>query len=53
MPDFEKLYYILFNCLTDVETHIKNCDYGTALKILISAQQAEEDFYISEERSSK
>ncbi len=46
MPDYEKLYKILFNGLTDAIECAEEGDYARAQEILISAQQAAEEYYI-------
>jgi hypothetical protein len=49
MPDYEKLYKILFNVLTDAIECAENGDFVRAKEILIGAQQAAEDVYIEAE----
>ena len=46
MPDYEKLYHILFNAATDA---VEKLPEGEARDILISAQQKCEEIYIEEE----
>ena len=48
MPDFEKLYFYLFAAMANaVDALERNCP-ERAREILIHAQQAAEDTYISE-----
>lgn len=46
MPDYEKLYKILFNALTDAIECAEDGDFARAKELLIGAQQAAEDYYI-------
>ena len=42
---FKKLYFLLFNAITDALEQIRKQNYGAAEELLISAQQkAEEQF---------
>ncbi len=50
MPDYQKMYYMLFNAITDaIEEMGKNV--GAAKELLILAQQQTEELYISAEKS--
>ena len=49
MPDYRKLYSILFNSITDALELLEQGDLETAKEILITAQQKAEDEYIGEE----
>ena len=49
MPDYEKMYLLLFNAVTDALEDIAACNYGAARERLISAQQRTEEIYISAE----
>ena len=48
MPDYRKMYTILFNAITDALECIQQDDYNTAKDILIYAQKTTEEIYISE-----
>ena len=48
MPDYAKLYRLLFNAITDALERIETGDIHTASSILICAQQTTEELYISE-----
>ncbi len=49
MPDFRKLYYMLFNAITDALSVMEQGTDPTA--ILITAQQNPEETYISKDDS--
>jgi hypothetical protein len=49
MPDYEKLYKIIFNGLTDAIECAEVGDYARAKDILIRSQQAAEAYYIEED----
>ena len=46
--EYEKLYGILFNVLTDAIEQIDLKNYGAARELLVKAQQQAEEVYISE-----
>ena len=46
MPDFEKMYYLLFNAITDALAHIEKTNYGLAADCLKKAQADSEELYI-------
>ena len=48
MPDYEKMYLLLFNAVTDALEDIADCNYGAARDLLIQAQQQTEELYISD-----
>lgn len=48
MPDYEKLYRIVFNSITDALDAIDGEDYQRAKKVLVKAQQAAEDCYVED-----
>jgi hypothetical protein len=48
MVDFEKLYKILFNSITDAVLCIDTCNYGMARSSLIKAQQDAENIFIED-----
>ena len=47
MPDYEKLYHLLFNAITDAVDELEQGDAQTARAILIRAQQQAEELYIA------
>lgn len=47
--DYSKLYYTLFNAITDALEQIEQQNIGTARAILIAAQRKTEEMYITEE----
>lgn len=49
MPDFERMYFKLFNALTDVITALEENKVVEAYKISVAAQQESEQIYIGEE----
>ena len=51
MPNLEKMYFQLFNAMTDALEEIENMNFGQAKVILIQAQQECEEMYISETSS--
>ena len=46
MPDYEKLYHLLFNAITDALRKIETGDAETARFLLVRAQQQAEELYI-------
>ena len=48
MPDYEKLYFYLFNRMTDVLECIEKNDYEQAKEIIIKAQQEAEELYMED-----
>jgi hypothetical protein len=46
MMDYEKLYRILFNGITDALDRLEAAAYGDVRETLVRAQQAAEDYYI-------
>ncbi|MGM9553802.1 MAG: hypothetical protein ACI3V2_05805 [Faecousia sp.] len=50
MPNFETIYFGLFNAMTDALAAMEAQNYGAARDILIAAQQKAEDAYIDEDR---
>ena len=46
MPDYQKLYMLLFNACTDAVNHIDLHNFGMARQALICGQQAAEELYI-------
>ena len=51
MPDYQKLYTLLFNAYTDAVEAIDRMDFGEAKAILIRAQQQAENCYIEAEQA--
>ena len=49
MPDYEKMYHLLFNAITDALTQQEAQNYGDDKDALISAQQKAEEIYITAE----
>ena len=49
MVNYEKLYYRLFNVLTDAITAIEEGQYTAAVEILKQAQIDAEDLYMQED----
>ena len=47
--DYSKLYYTLFNAITDALEQIEQQNIETARALLIAAQQKTEEMYITEE----
>ena len=49
MPDYEKMYHLLFNAITDALEQIEQQNFGSAKDLLIAAQQKAEEIYITAE----
>ena len=49
MANYEKMYSLLFNAITDALEKLEKQNLGDAKDILISAQQKAEDLYITAE----
>ena len=49
MQDYQKLYALLFNACTDAVEAMERMDFGTAIDLLIAAQQQAEEQYIAAE----
>ena len=47
--NYEKLYHLLFNAITDALEQMEKENYGTAKETLIAAQQTAEEIYITAE----
>ena len=47
MPDYQKMYLLLFNAITDALKEMENLNYGEAAELLRKAQSDSEDIYIS------
>ena len=46
---YKKLYFTLFNAITDALDAMKEQNFGTAQNILRAAQQKAEDIYLDQE----
>ena len=49
MPDYKKMYHLLFNAITDALEQIEQQNFGSAKDLLIAAQQQAEEIYITAE----
>ena len=49
MPDYQKLYTMLFNSMTDAVNAIEKDDIESAKRIMMNAQQKAEDMYVESE----
>ena len=49
MEVYEKMYFILFNAITNALEKLDHQNYGDAKKLLIAAQQETEERYIAAE----
>ena len=47
--NYEKLYHLLFNAITDALEQMEKQNFGTAKETLIAAQQEVEEIYITAE----
>ena len=47
MTDYQKMYTMLFNAVTDALEKMEAQNYGDAKALLISAQQKAEEIYIA------
>ncbi len=52
MPNFEKMYFALFNRLSDAIAALEKGNSDEACAILVAAQQEGEEIYISAEDGS-
>jgi len=52
MPDYQKMYYRLFNKLTDILEYIEKGDYAKAETAIVNAQAATEEMYIQDGEES-
>ena len=48
MPDYQKLYTLLFNAATDALRAMEELNFGQARDLLIQAQQQAEERYLDE-----
>ena len=49
MADYNKMYLLLFNAISDALEQMQSQNYGNAKDMLIAAQQKAEDIYITAE----
>ena len=49
---YEKLYFHLFNAVTDALIHMENRNYGLAEQCLKEAQQGAEEIYVDGEKDT-
>ena len=47
MPNYEKLYHIMFNAATDAVEELRLLHTPEAISILVSAQQSAEEEYLN------
>ena len=47
--EYQKMYTLLFNAITDALKQMEKQNYGTAKETLITAQQEAEEIYMSAE----
>ena len=52
MPNYEEMYYKLFAETENALVALEQQNYGDAVKILIAAQRAAEDAFLSDEDES-
>ncbi len=48
MPEYEKMYYLLFNAISDAIWKLEQNDWEAAREILKNAQINSEEIYINE-----
>jgi len=48
LPDYEKMYFLLFNAITDAEHYILCRNYDLALAALFKAQISTEAIFVEE-----
>ena len=46
MPDYEKMYHLLFNAITDALEQMEKQNLGSAKDLLTTAQQKTEEIYM-------
>ena len=49
MANYDKMYSLLFNAITDALEQIEQQNFGSAKDLLIAAQQKAEEIYITAE----
>lgn len=53
MKTYEKMYYHLFNAVTDALNALEQKNYGQAEEILKAAQQESEEIYLEQPQKTK
>ena len=53
MQNYQKLYALLFNAVTDALEEMEKLNFGRAKVLLIAAQQAAEEAYIGEDSGGR
>ena len=53
MQNYQKLYALLFNAVTDALEEMEKLNFGRAKELLIAAQQAAEEAYIGEDSGGR
>ena len=53
MQNYQKLYALLFNAVTDALEEMEKLNFGRAKELLITAQQAAEEAYIGEDSGGR
>ncbi len=53
MKVYEKMYYHLFNAITDALNALEQRDYGHAEDLLKTAQQEVEEMYLGQRQNAK
>ena len=48
MPDYQKMYLLLFNAITDALEEMQNLNYGEAAELLRKAQSDAEEVYMED-----
>lgn len=53
MPDYEKLYHIMFNAASDALRELEDLNVGRASRLLVDAQSKAGEIYISQGEDGK
>jgi hypothetical protein len=53
MPDFEKMYFNLFNAITDALIKLEAHNYGDAVELLRKSQTISEELYMNDENQER
>ena len=48
MPNYQKLYTLMFNAVTDALEELERLNVGSAKALLIAAQQRAEELYLED-----
>lgn len=51
MPNYQKLYTLLFNAFTDTIEQLNMQNYGNAREIMMQAQKEAEELYLNEDET--